>query len=519
MQNASHGRTRIREILRWSNRVEKAVGSESSNHDLVSRWRAGDQFAARILVDRYMARLTALARANLSRRIARRVDPEDIVLSAWRSFFIATRGGRIEVPSDDELWPLLLTLTLRKLRRQIARHMADKRSVSDERTIDAASAEWIEAVSRDPTREEAARAADQLESLLSVLSADEREIVVQRLQGWTNSEIAEQLGVSEKTVRRALVRIREHAASLLRETDKSCDESDSPAPPDASIHHQVEIGGAIDFARVEESDLLIQRFAGQGAFGKVYRAIDRRTSETVAVKFLGKRFWRHPAAVERFETEIALLTRLQHPNIVRIHGSGRTAAGAPYFVMEYIDGSNLMAWREATSPSIAAVIDVATNVAVAVAAAHLRNIIHGDVTPSNVLRESSTGRIILTDFGFSRVTHQQRLALLGGTPGFLAPEQVSDAFGEVSVRTDVYGIGGILYALLTGRPPSTGASLPEVIARVLSSRPTAIPQEVERAVPSALAELTLACLAKEPADRPRSADAVVDRLRMIAQTL
>ncbi len=487
------------------------MGSESSNHDLVDRWRQGDEFAARILVDRYMARLTALARANLSRRLARRLDPEDIVLSAWRSFFIATRGGRIEVPSDDELWPLLLTLTLRKLRRQVARHVADKRSVDDERSVDP-TATWIESVAHDPTPEDAAQAADQLENLLQGLSVADRKIVVQRLQGWTNPEIAERLGISERTVRRAIIRIREHAAALLNETDDAVAVSRTRIPDELPIRAHIQDDAVLGIARIDEHSLLIQKFVGRGAFGKVYRAIDRRSREIVAVKFLSKRFWQHPTAVESFETEIALLSRLQHPNIIGIRGSGRTSAGAPYFVMEYIGGWNLAAWLQAKLPSVAEIVPVAIQVARAVAAAHSRSIIHGDITPSNVLLEADTGRLVLTDFGFSRVTQQQRFALMGGTPGFIAPEQVSDAFGDMSFRTDVYGIGGILYSLLTGRRPFMGESMADIIADVLSSRPPESPARWNDQVPADLAELTLQCLSKEPADRPASADGVALRL-------
>jgi RNA polymerase sigma factor (sigma-70 family) len=519
MQIAAHDRTRIRHFSspREISPIESAVESESSNQNLVNRWQAGDEFAARILVDRYMARLTALARANLSRRLARRLDPEDIVLSAWRSFFVATRGGRIEVPADDELWPLLLTLTLRKLRRQVARHEADKRSVNDEGS-DPLGPAWIEVVSRDPTPEEAALAADQLESLLQDLSDSDREIVVHRLQGWTNPEIAERLGVSERTIGRAIQRIREHAAVLLDEPESS---GGTPvaSPLERLRPQQKRDASKIDIAQIDERDLLVQKFIGQGAFGKVYRALDRRTGQTVAVKFLSKKFWRHAAALESFESEMVSLSRICHPHIVAIHASGRTSAGAPFFVMEYVDGMNLLMWSRTQSPSVAEIVAVAEQTAHAVAAAHARNIIHGDLTPSNVLRETATGRVVLTDFGFSRITHQQRLAIIGGTPGFLAPEQVSDAFGEVSFRTDIYGIGGILYALLTGEPPSTGATLPDIIARVVSSRPPSFPDGFRREIPTDLAALTLACLAKEPANRPASADSVAERLCELVQPI
>jgi len=109
---------------------------DASNQELLDAWRRGNHDAAALLVRRYMIRLTALARSRLSRKLARRIDGEDAVLSAWRSFFVAVEDGRITVPADDNLWPLLLTLTLRKLARHAARHTAQRRAVDDEQSLD-----------------------------------------------------------------------------------------------------------------------------------------------------------------------------------------------------------------------------------------------------------------------------------------------------------------------------------------------------------------------------------------------
>ena len=94
---------------------------DGSNAELLKLWKSGNQQAAQVLVDRYMLRLTALAQSRLSRLLARRLDADDIVLSAWRSFFVAANRSRLQVPDDDNLWPLLATLTLRKLHRQAQR--------------------------------------------------------------------------------------------------------------------------------------------------------------------------------------------------------------------------------------------------------------------------------------------------------------------------------------------------------------------------------------------------------------
>jgi hypothetical protein len=112
--------------------VPQLVLEDSTNRELLAAWRSGDEFAATVLVRRYMARLTSLASSRLSKKLARRVDAEDVVLSAWRSFFVATGRNQVDVPDDDNLWPLLVTMTLRKLARQAARHSADRRSINAE---------------------------------------------------------------------------------------------------------------------------------------------------------------------------------------------------------------------------------------------------------------------------------------------------------------------------------------------------------------------------------------------------
>ena len=177
---------------------------DASNQDLLSAWREGNERAALVLVRRYMTRLTALARARLSRKLARRLDSEDIVMSAWRSFFAAAGRDQIAVPDDDNLWPLLVTMTLRKLARQAERHTASKRSVNEE----VASESWPEVVARDPTPDEAAMVTDEVESLMAALSQTDRDILNRRLQGEEHAAIAAATGCSERTVRRALQRAR-----------------------------------------------------------------------------------------------------------------------------------------------------------------------------------------------------------------------------------------------------------------------------------------------------------------------
>src|SRR5688572_24658080 len=172
--------------------------------DLLRLLQAGDEAAPEAVFERYAERLTRLARSRLAVKLASRVDPEDIVMSAYRSFFLGAREGRFHLDRGGDLWRLLVEVTLHKLFRQAEHHQAQRRSVAREQPIDdPANASQI-AGNREPTPDEAAAAADELEALLSQLSERGRRALELRLQGYEHEEIAERLGCSERTVRRAL---------------------------------------------------------------------------------------------------------------------------------------------------------------------------------------------------------------------------------------------------------------------------------------------------------------------------
>lgn len=494
--------------------------AEPSNRDLLARWRDGDHRAAQVLVDRYLARLTALARSRLSRKLARRLDAEDVVLSAWRSFFIATERGRITVPDDDNLWPLLVTLTLRKLRRQSAKHHSERRDIDREQSFGSESG-WPFAIANDPSPDEAAALTDELEYLLALLAPQDRAIASRRLRGDEPMRIAAETGCSERTIRRAMQRFRKLAEA------RDAEPGEVAARRSASQHTGCSAGAgfrraewlsADAFAGLQPTisfdDVLLQRIVGQGGVGKVYRALDRRRDVLVAVKFLRKSFWTDHRAVESLLRETHLVSTLSHASIIRHYGWGRTAAGAVFVVMDWLDGGDLSdVIRRGTVP-LADVLRYGLTVAEGVDAAHTAGVVHGDLTPSNVLL-GSDGRIVLTDFGFATSRSFPDDVPRGGTPGYLAPEQVSDAFGKIDQRTDVYGLGGLLYALLAGQPPVLGADVPEILMHVLSSRPPSALRLFREQIPAGLERLILDCLQKEPADRPSSLRTVIRRLAEI----
>jgi RNA polymerase sigma-70 factor (ECF subfamily) len=188
---------------------------------LVQRWQAGDQAAAAELFHRCAARLIALARRHLSEKMARRLDAEDVVQSAYHSFFDGVRSERYVLQRSGDLWRLLAAITLHKLRRQVERHRAGKRAIDREQgPLDEGSMYGLpaEMVAREPAPAEAAAVFDELEEVLRPLNPLHRRMAELRLQGYTVEEIAAEVGRSERMVRLVVEQVREQLQRRLRES-------------------------------------------------------------------------------------------------------------------------------------------------------------------------------------------------------------------------------------------------------------------------------------------------------------
>ena len=210
-----------------------------------------------------------------------------------------------------------------------------------------------------------------------------------------------------------------------------------------------------------------------------------------------------PEASARFEVEVRALAELRHPHVVRLIEAGRDPLGRPWIAMELVEGEGLerLLRREGRlSPPRA--LALLRPLVAALAHAHEQGVVHRDLKPSNVLLRARDGAPLLTDFGLAkRLDQSQALTQTGevlGTPGYLAPEQCGVP-GEIGPATDVYGLGALLYALLTGRPPCAGATLIDSLRQVIEVPPRP-PSELAE-VPPALDALCLRCLAKSPAQR------------------
>jgi RNA polymerase sigma-70 factor (ECF subfamily) len=179
---------------------------------LLDLWRAGNQDAARQIVDRYVDKLVALARRRISQRLASRVDPEDVVQSVFRTFFGRIKAGQFVIEDQDDLTKLLVSITVHKTLRQVEFHQAAKRATSQEATQASLSHERMQQLlDREPTPEEANTFLDQLEHFLNKLTPFERRVLEFRMDGYTNEEIAGELGTYDRKIRRVMERIREQA--------------------------------------------------------------------------------------------------------------------------------------------------------------------------------------------------------------------------------------------------------------------------------------------------------------------
>lgn len=191
--------------------------------DLVARWRAGDEGAATALYQRHAYRLMALTRGRMSEKLGRRLDPEDVVLSAYRSLFAGIDDDRFQVQRSGDLWALLVAITLNKLRRQVERHTAGRRSLAREEAMEFAGTDsgvGCQVATREPNPAEAAALADEVESLVRDMDPLQRRMVELRLQGYALEEIATVTERSERTVRRVLDQVKArletlHAVSLV----------------------------------------------------------------------------------------------------------------------------------------------------------------------------------------------------------------------------------------------------------------------------------------------------------------
>lgn len=281
-----------------------------------------------------------------------------------------------------------------------------------------------------------------------------------------------------------------------------------------SARREVAVLAARDVPSEWMGEYRILRQVGRGGMGIVYEALDERRARRVALKVLASVHLPDSIARERFRREAESTARLNHPSLVEIFEVGEHR-GQPFLALEFVAGQSLADRLRQSPLSAEQAAELIERLALAVQYAHDQGIVHRDLKPANVLLSAAGPKI--TDFGLAYPLGEGDLTVTGeivGTPGYMAPEQALGKCSQQSVgkSADVYALGAMLYATLTGRPPFQGATALDSLEQVRWQEP--VPPSRHRAnVPRELETICLKCLEKEPARRYASADALAEDLR------
>lgn len=255
---------------------------------------------------------------------------------------------------------------------------------------------------------------------------------------------------------------------------------------------------------------------GKGSMGMVFQAHDPQIDRLVAIKVLRQDRLSSDAFVQRFLKEAKTIGRLSHPNIVTVYDVGEDH-GTIYIAMEFLEGDPLDKFQSPERKfSITGIAGVGVQVAEALHYAHERGVIHRDIKPSNIIVQSNV-RIKITDFGIAHIEDpsaavQTQAGEILGTPAYMSPEQVLGR--TVDGRSDLFSLGVILWELSTGSRPFRGENMAAVFRAVTQENPEA-PDKINAAVPSALSNIILKCLEKDPEKRFKSGNILADALKKI----
>ncbi len=289
----------------------------------------------------------------------------------------------------------------------------------------------------------------------------------------------------------------------------------TPTPARTPSHsHLSSSSGSLAEGRFLPGVLLANRYRivallGRGGMGEVYRAHDLTLGQEVALKFLPEVAVRNPAALTRFYNEVRIARQVSHANVCRVYDLGEVD-GQPYLSMEYVDGEDLgsLLRRIGRLPSDKAV-EIARQLCAGLAAAHAKGVLHRDLKPANIML-NGRGQVIVTDFGLAALADEiPGEEIRNGTPAYMAPEQLAGK--EVTVQSDIYSLGLVLYEVFTGKRAFEASTLAELVrlhSETTPLSPSSLVKDLDPAVESAI----LRCLDPEPRNRPPSALAVAARL-------
>ena len=270
-------------------------------------------------------------------------------------------------------------------------------------------------------------------------------------------------------------------------------------------------------APVEPGDILLDKYRvdrvlGAGGMGVVVAATHIELEEKVAIKFLRPEVLKNEEALQRFLREARAAVRIKSEHVARVIDVGRLDTGAPYMVLEYLEGSDLSDAIKEAPPSIEDGVDYVIQACDAMAEAHAAGIVHRDLKPANLFRsQRADGSFVIKvlDFGISKVAVPDiaeaaltRTATAMGSPLYMSPEQMRSS-RDVDLRSDIWSLGVILFELAAGKTPFSGSTFPELCASVLGSAPRPL-REFRPDAPEGLEQVIIKCLEKEPWDRYKS---------------
>ena len=269
---------------------------------------------------------------------------------------------------------------------------------------------------------------------------------------------------------------------------------------------------------------------GAGGMGEIYLARDTRLKRDVAIKILPEKLLKDEAAIERFMREARAASALNHPNILTIYDIGEHEK-IRFIVTEYVEGETIRERLKSKKPTVKETLDIAIQIAGALNAAHHAGIVHRDIKPENIMLRAD-GYVKILDFGIAKLLEREPQAadadaatlvytatnpgMIIGTASYLSPEQARGL--KIDTRSDVFSLGVVIYEMLTGKPPFTGASVADIIAAVLKSEPKPLSEFLKK-VPSELEWIITKSLKKEREERYKSVKDLSADLKRLRQRL
>lgn len=288
---------------------------------------------------------------------------------------------------------------------------------------------------------------------------------------------------------------------------------------------QLTAGFTNDYEKALPAHYKLIELIGRGGMAEVFRAEDSRLGRNVAIKFLNSEFRRDPDRMRRFHQEARAVSALNHPNIMVVHDIGESE-GVQFIVTEFVQGETLGRRIARGKLGIPEAVDIAIQVASALAASHEAGIVHRDIKPDNVMIRRD-GVVKVLDFGLAKetldfggngidanaVTLDKVMTspgLIMGTPQYMSPEQARGA--ELDARTDIFSLGIILFEMVTGRPPFSGPSMVDTVAAIIGKEPRGLEEYVDDP-PADLSRIIQKALRKERQDRYGTMEHMLSDLR------